>query len=98
MRNNKTRQILETIENNKNMKVLKSNRMRGKQEITKIKNKHGRLVSNKREITEEIQQFYEKLYTSSISNLRGPPKHILNVGSEEIRFQGCIIISFFYRG
>lgn len=84
LRNHKTRQILETIENNKNMKVLKFNRMRGKQEIMKIKNKHGRLIADKREITEEIQQFYEKLYTSTIPNPYGPPKHILNVGSEEM--------------
>lgn len=68
------------------MIVPKSNKMRGKQEITKIKNKNEILIKDKREITGGIQQFYEQLFTSlpSISNPHGPPKHILNVSWDEI--------------
>lgn len=84
MRAYKTKQILETIENNKNMRVLRSNRTRGKQKIMKIKDKQGNLVTNKKEIVKEIQKFYEKLYTTVIPNPIGPSKNILNVGSEDM--------------
>ncbi|XP_072398274.1 uncharacterized protein [Diabrotica undecimpunctata] len=62
-----TKQILQTIENNKN-RVLKSNLTKGKSKITKITNQQGNTVMKKTQIIKEIQTFYENLYTSTIQN------------------------------
>lgn len=84
LREYRTKQILETIENNKNMKVLKANKSIGRQKIMKMKNERGVLLSHKEEIAKEIQEFYEKLYKSTIPNPRSYSKHILNIGSEDL--------------
>lgn len=80
----KTQQIIETIEANKNMRVLKSKLSNGKQDIVKLKDLHGNILTNKTDIVAEVQRFYASLYTSSIPNPTRTSKTITNVGSEEL--------------
>lgn len=57
--------IMQTIEENKNMKILKNNMSTGKPKITKLKNQNGKIVTDRQNITEIIRDFYYKLYTST---------------------------------
>ena len=86
IRNYKKQKILQTIEQTKNMKVLRRKLKGGKREIIKLRNKEGQLTSNREEIIHITETFYETLYKSQqIPNSidKTPPK-VVNQGSEDI--------------
>lgn len=60
--------IQQTIEDNPNMKKLRSNMTRGKQIIRKMRNEEGTVVNAKQEIVTIIQNFYRKLYKQKMSD------------------------------
>lgn len=57
-----TQMIKEAIENNCNMRVLRSRLSKGKMIIHKMKNDQGEITMERNEITEIIQNFYQRLY------------------------------------
>lgn len=76
--------IKETIENNSNMKVLRSHMSRGRQKLFKIKERNGEIVTDKKGVINVIQGFYKDLYTSTLPEPDSVKQEILNVGSEDI--------------
>lgn len=91
MRAYNTKMIQDTIEDNCNMKVLRSKLATGKTQIIKMKNQQGTIVSDKGEILKIIEDFYTNLYTSTAPEPEAESKisknghiNILNVGSEDI--------------
>lgn len=86
IRDHNTKQIMELIEDNMQMKVLRRKRKNGHDQIHRIKNNQGNVVTNKGEIIKSIEEFYSKLYASNQAepiNISTRPT-ILNVNSEEI--------------
>ncbi|XP_071577202.1 craniofacial development protein 2-like [Temnothorax nylanderi] len=82
-----TRAIKEAIENNMNMRVLRSKLSKGKVVIYKMKNDLGEVVTERDRIAEIIENFYRRLYSQSAPNpnQQGRPRQtILNVGSEDL--------------
>lgn len=85
LRSYNTQTINEAIENNMNMKVLRSKRTKGKSLIYKIKNQQGEVVTERQQITSTIQQFYSGLYRQSVPKPnRSRIQMVQNVGSEDI--------------
>jgi len=83
-----TQMIKEAIENNCNMRVLRSGLSKGRTIIHKMKNDQGNITVEKNEITEIIQNFYQRLYNQSIPSLHHPKKEkqmVRNIGSEELK-------------
>lgn len=87
------KQIEQTIEDNKSMKVLRRNMENGRKEITKIKDEEGNITSNRKEILRTVENFYNALYRSREENnldLKAEPelitceKGIINQGSETL--------------
>lgn len=81
--------ICKTIEDNCNMKVLRSRLSSGKNEIIKLMNCSGDITNNRSEILEIARKFYENLYKSHSPNTNlidicSDDKKVLNQGSEEI--------------
>lgn len=79
-----TRMIENAIEDNANMRVLRSKLSSGKHKITKMKNPQGNMVSDNRSIAEHIKEFYSCLYTSIRPDPRATNTIICNVGSENV--------------
>lgn len=73
-----TQIIKEAIENNCNMKVLRSGLSKGKMIIHKMKNDQGKITVEKNEITQIIQNFYQRLYNQSIPPPDQPKKRKTN--------------------
>ncbi|KAJ6637420.1 hypothetical protein Bhyg_10150 [Pseudolycoriella hygida] len=77
-----------TIETNKNMKVLRKKMRDSKTQIFKLKDKDGVMQTDRQKILNVVKEFYEQLYKSvkqkpsGNSNCHGPV--IMNVGSEDI--------------
>lgn len=83
LRTHKTETILNTIERNENMKVLRSKLSKGKQRLTKLKNSHNIEVASSEEITKVIED--SELYTSNEPKLASRTRAtLINAGSEEI--------------
>lgn len=61
LRNHRTMEIMQVIENNKNLDVLK-NKSAGKIKLTQIRNQQGTIVNDRKEILLAIEKFYS-LYT-----------------------------------
>jgi hypothetical protein len=84
----KTKEVLQVIEENKNLKVLRSKKGRGRLRIHCMKDKNGQVHYGKRKILEIIQEFYAELYAESTpepAHLRSRRREpVQNVGSEEI--------------
>lgn len=80
--------IQETIEDNMNMKVMRSKMSREKMRISKMRNERGDIVTGKQDIVEVVQSFYSHLYRSSVPRSVHVEEHrntkIMNVGSEEM--------------
>ncbi|KAL3279584.1 hypothetical protein HHI36_017090 [Cryptolaemus montrouzieri] len=68
MRTYKTKQIQEAVEENSNMKNLRSELATGRTRLTKLKDRHGRITRNPREIPHINEEFYESLYSLSWPN------------------------------
>lgn len=64
IRSYNTYRIKEVIENNCNMRVLRSDLLRGKVVIHKMKTGRGKVTEKKDEITEIIQNFYQSYIVS----------------------------------
>lgn len=82
-----TQAIKEAIENNMNMRVLRSKLSKGKVVIHKMKNEFGEVVTEKDRIAEVIENFYRRLYSQSVPNpnqQERPRRMVLNVGSEDL--------------
>ncbi|KAJ8935782.1 hypothetical protein NQ318_018409 [Aromia moschata] len=60
------RMIQEAIEDNMNMRVIRSKTTRGKLLIYKMRNEQGVVVSEKGEIVTIIENFYRRLYSQSV--------------------------------
>ena len=85
LRRYRTKTILNTIEENASMKILKSKLSKGKQRMTKLKNKQNVEVSSAEEIAKVVEEFYTELYTSYVSQLAPRTQiNVINAGSEEI--------------
>lgn len=80
-----TEQAKTVIENNKNMKVLRTAKTTGRARIHQLRNTEGEIKQDKNQITSIVENFYKNLYSSTnpepyyIENRR-----IMNIGSEEI--------------
>lgn len=61
IRNHEKREVEQTIENNRSMKVLRRKLTNGKKEIHKIKNREGKLTTNRKEILDIVEEFYQLL-------------------------------------
>lgn len=83
IRTHNTKTIQETIEQNCNMKVLRSRLSNGKSNIIKLRTANGTILSNKKAILEEVENFYAKLYSTTKRD-HGARTHVTNEGSEEI--------------
>ncbi|XP_044760870.1 craniofacial development protein 2-like [Coccinella septempunctata] len=79
-----TKIIEATIENNANMRVLRSKLSPGSRKITKMNDQHGNVVSDNRSIADHIQKFYTTLYTSIRPASATKSVTVCNVGSEDI--------------
>lgn len=79
-----TRSIEEAIEDNANMKVLRSKLSIARHRISQMKDQSGNMISNNNLITEHIKDFYTRLYTSIRPNPTAPRSVVCNVGSEDI--------------
>lgn len=84
LRAHNTRLIQNTIEDNKNMRVLRSKLSKGKVKICKMRNKHGIIVNSRSEIKSVVQSFYQDLYSSITAGPGNQPQVIANVGSEDM--------------
>lgn len=79
-----TERIIQVIENNKNMKILKELQT-GKVRINQIIDKEGNVQHDKSRIMAVIQEYYEELYSSNQANPIGEHRtNIMNVGSEDV--------------
>jgi len=79
-----TERIIQVIENNKNMKILKESQT-GKVRINQIIDKEGNVQHDKSRIMAVIQEYYEELYSSNQANSVGEHRtNIMNVGSEDV--------------
>lgn len=88
IRSYNTQLIKQVIENNANMRVLRSGLSRGRLVIHKMKNNQGEVIVERSKITEIIENFYRKLYDQSVPapDNRGKPREaVLNVGSEDLQ-------------
>lgn len=73
------------IEENKNMRILKTNLSLGKKEIIKLKKQDGTYATEQTETVKVAREFYAALYTSQLPERnRQIRKKIMNVGSEEV--------------
>lgn len=79
-----TKEINNTIEQNKSLKVLKRKLRPGTRNIFKLKNKHGHIKYEQQEILKVTEEYYRTLYgrDDSIQEVEIPV--IQNVGSEEL--------------
>jgi len=86
IRAHKAREIERAIENNMNLKVLRSKLAKGRARINCMKNIEGEVVHEREDIVAVVSDFYEDLYRESAPRpLRLKRRHeIKNVGSEEI--------------
>lgn len=89
IRKNKRQQnnemIAEVIEENKSLKVLRRKMALGKKEMTRIKDKNGNIVTNKKEILKVTEDFYRELYKQQQENTSPSfPIKVINQGSEDI--------------
>ena len=83
-----TESIRQTIEDNKNMKVLRRKLSHGKREIFKLKDNQGVATTNREKLLRITENFYTELYTSNhlqtCNSNRRLCKEIINQGSEDI--------------
>jgi len=86
IRAHKAREIEREIENNMNLKVLRSKLAKGRARINCMKNIEGEVVHEREDIVAVVSDFYKDLYKESAPRpLRLKRRHeIKNVGSEEI--------------
>lgn len=88
IRNYNTKIINDTIENNKGPKTFKKQINIGKKEMTSLKDRTGRIITNRESILEEIEKYYTDMYTSRVEpneeQKEESKKTIQNVGSEDI--------------
>ncbi|KAF2880555.1 hypothetical protein ILUMI_25616 [Ignelater luminosus] len=59
-------QVQQTIEKNKNMKLMRRKLTEGKHELFKLKDTNGNETTDRRRLLEITKQFYEELYASQI--------------------------------
>lgn len=81
------RMVEEAIQNNANMRVLRSERSKGKMIIHKMKNDQGVIENEREKITEIIENFYRRLYSPSMAQPgQEAQTHqpVINIGSEEL--------------
>lgn len=83
-REQNTESIKTTIEENKSLKVLARKNLARRNNIYKIKNTDGRIVTNKKEITQTIEAFYKRLYSTPNREIKSNIPIILNQGSEDL--------------
>lgn len=88
MRNHNTQLVRKTIQENANLRVLRSRMARDRTQICKMKNELGEIVTGKADIVATIQGFYRGLYSVSVPRPddmgNEERQNIMNVGSEEI--------------
>lgn len=84
IRNYNTKMIKNAIEDNANMRVLRSKLSPGKHKITKMKDQQGNIISDNRKISEHIKDFYTHLYISSRPDPSITNTTVCNVGSEDV--------------
>lgn len=77
--------IQQPIEDNKNMKVLKTKITLGREKVTKMRNHEGIIVTKKKDIFKVIEKCFTKSYKSyHTSKPLNPGKIITNVKFEEM--------------
>lgn len=81
-----TRIIEREIEDNLNMRVLRSKQSRGKNRISCMRDTQGNTRYEKEKIMEIIKKFYEDLYAEKVHKLRTAHnrQEVRNIRSEEI--------------
>lgn len=87
MRAHNTKIIQDTIDNNKNLKTLRSKLSNGNSRLNGLSNKKGVAVSSPREISQVIEELYNELYVSTVPNVNGAlynSKLIQHMGSEDL--------------
>ena len=81
IRNYNTQKIKETIENNRNRKILKRKLMLGTKQILAIAEKDGTITRNNERIIKRIQEFYTELYKDTTKIIMDDKEKIQEEGS-----------------
>ncbi|KAK4876586.1 hypothetical protein RN001_009092 [Aquatica leii] len=76
-----TTRIIETIEQNKKLKVLKRQINIGTKNVMKLKDENGNTITNKSDIVKITENFYRKLYKNENPAEVEDIKYIRNQGS-----------------
>lgn len=84
IRSYNTKMIENAIEDNANMRVLRSKLSPGRHKITKMRDQQGNIILDSKNIAEHIESFYTRLYTSIRPDPRTAKTVICNVGSEDV--------------
>lgn len=84
IRTDNTKVIEKEIEDNSNMRVMRSKLSQGKQLINKLNDQRGNVISDSKGIAEHVRTFYTTLYTSIESAPTIERDTVRNVGSEDI--------------
>lgn len=86
IRNYRKQKILQTIGQNKSMKVLRKKLTNGEKEIIKLRNKEGQPTSNREKIVLIVEEFYETLHKNQLTLDPTEPTtpKVTNQGSEDI--------------
>ncbi|KAH1028377.1 hypothetical protein HUJ05_001734 [Dendroctonus ponderosae] len=81
-----TNMVEKTIEENlKSLKVLRKKLSGGNRKICKLRNREGRITTNKQDILRIIEAFYRDLYAKTETTIITEQIHmIMNQGSEDI--------------
>lgn len=87
--------VEEAIQNNANMRVLHSERSKGKMIIHKLKNDQGVIENERGKIIEITENFYRRLYSPSMAQpCQEGQTHqpVLNIWSEDLLHQWALAI------
>ncbi|XP_050306282.1 uncharacterized protein LOC126743295 [Anthonomus grandis grandis] len=86
LRQYNTEMITTTIENNKNMKVLKTRNNDGRLQIHQLRDANRNIKEDSKNLMDIVENFYSALYTGdNPEQVIGVDETILNVGSEDLR-------------
>ncbi|XP_050306277.1 craniofacial development protein 2-like [Anthonomus grandis grandis] len=85
LRQYNTEMITTTIENNKNMKALKTRNNDGRFQIHQLRDANGNIKEDSKDLMDIVKNFYSTLYTGdNPEQAIGVDETILNVGSEDL--------------
>lgn len=86
LRNYNSLLVHQCIEDNFNMRVLRSKRSKGTNRIYQLRDVHGNIISKRNKLISVVEDYYSKLYTTTITvrTPEQPRPPVINVNSEDI--------------